>query len=218
MCSTKVHPRGVARFVCLLSMALACALASALWPPSAARAQEAGKTAQRAEVEGSGGEWYVEGAGRADDARVADFLGRSSLWLRNSTNVIRSGVEFTDGTIEFDVAPTERGNFIGILFRRESFPNQENIYLRVHRSGLYNAVQYAPRVQGSSTWQLYPEFNATAELPRNRWTRVRVEVRGTRLEVYLNDRPEPVLTVPRLRGPAGRGGVAFWARVNEQPQ
>ncbi|HEV2762251.1 MAG TPA: hypothetical protein VGV38_04585, partial [Pyrinomonadaceae bacterium] len=78
MCSTKVHPRGVARFVCLLSMALAFALASALWPPSAARAQEAGKTAQRAEVEGSGGEWYVEGAGRAGDARVAEFLGRPS--------------------------------------------------------------------------------------------------------------------------------------------
>ena len=216
MGSTLVRRRGPARLL-KQSIALCCALSLTCAPIPAARAQEA-KPSPRVSVENSNGEWYVEGAERAGDARVEEFLGRQSLWLRNGTNVIRSGVGFTDGTIEFDVAPTERGNFVGILFRREAFPNQENIYLRIHRSGLYNAVQYAPRVQGSSTWQLYPEFNATAELPRNRWTRVRVEVRGTRLEVYLNERPQPVLTVPRLRGPARSGGVAFWARVNEQPE
>jgi hypothetical protein len=186
---------------------LACA-------PFAARAQEG---AARVAVEGSGDQWHVETAERAGDARFAEFLGRQSLWLRNSTHVVRTGVEFADGTIEFDVAPMDGGNFVGVLFRRESLTNQENIYLRFHRSGLYNALQYAPRVQGSSTWQLYPEFNEVARWPRNSWTRVRVEVRGARLEVYLNDGPRPALVVPRLRGPARRGAVAFWGRVNEQP-
>lgn len=194
--------------------ALTCLLAlSGVFSFVAVAQEQAG----RVSVEGSGGEWYVEGAGRAGDARVADFLGRQALWLRNSTHVIRQGVEFTDGTIEFDAAPMDRGNFIGILFRRDSFPNQENVYLRIHRSGLYNAVQYAPRVNGSSTWQLYPEFNAVAELPRNQWTHVRVEVRGTRLEVYVNNATQPTLVVPRLRGIPVKGAVAFWGRVNDQP-
>lgn len=190
-----------------LAFAVSCALAAA------AHAQEG-----RVTVEGSEGQWYVEDAARAGDARVEEeYLGRRALMLRNNTHVLRPGVEFTDGTIEFDVAPTERGNFVGILFRRESFTNQENVYLRIHRSGLYNAVQYAPRLQGSSTWQLYPEFNAAADLPRNRWTHVRVEVRGQRLEVYVGEKAGPALVVPRLRGPARKGAVAFWGRVNEQP-
>ena len=168
-------------------------------------------------VPGSSDQWYIEGAERKGDAQVAEFLGRESLWLRNSTHVIRSGIEFVDGTIEFDVAPMDKSNFVGILFRRAAFQNQENIYLRIHRSGLYNAVQYAPRVNGSSTWQLYPEFNAVADLPRNQWTHVRVEVRGTKLEVYINNRTEPTLIVPRLRGIPLKGSVAFWGRVNDQP-
>jgi hypothetical protein len=171
----------------------------------------------RISIPRSNDQWYIEGAERKGDAQVAEFLGRESLWLRNSTHVIRSGIEFVDGTIEFDVAPMDKSNFVGILFRRAAFQNQENIYLRIHRSGLYNAVQYAPRVNGSSTWQLYPEFNAVADLPRNQWTHVRVEVRGTKLEVYLNNRSEPALIVPRLRGIPLKGSVAFWARVNDQP-
>lgn len=202
---------GLAQSAAVLALfALACA-------PSWTAGAQGGLAARRTAVEGSGGEWYVEGAERAGDARVAEFLGRRALWLKNNTHAVRAEVEFTDGTIEFDVAPMDRGNFVGILFRRESLTNQDNVYLRIHRSGLYNAVQYAPRLGGSSTWQLYPEFNATAELPRNRWTHVRVEVRGPRMEVYVGEGARPTLVVERLRGPARTGSVALWARVNEQP-
>ena len=167
-------------------------------------------------IEGTNNEWFVDEAARTGDARVAEFLGRQSLWLKNGSQVMRSGVEFVDGTIEFDMAPMDKGNFLGILFRRNSFSDHENIYLRLHRSGLYNAVQYAPRTNGP-TWQLYPEFNAVADLPRNQWTRVRIEVKGTRMEFYVNNKPQPVLVVPRLRGISPKGTVALWARVNQQP-
>lgn len=172
----------------------------------------------RVTIEGSNGQWYVEGGNeRAGDARLANFLGRHSLWLKNGTQVMRSDVEFVDGTIEFDLAPMQQGNFVGIIFRRASFGNHENIYLRLHRSGLYNAVQYAPRMNFSPTWQLYPEFNAVAEFPRNAWTHVRVEVRGPQMEIYVNKQEKPVLVVDRLRGTTDRGSVSFWARVNDKP-
>ena len=170
----------------------------------------------RVTIEGSNGQWYVEGGNeRAGDARLADFLGRPSLWLKNSTQVMRSDVEFVDGTIEFDLAPMQQGNFVGIIFRRVSFGNHENIYLRLHRSGLYNAVQYAPRMNFSPTWQLYPEFNAVAEFPRNAWTHVRVEVRGPQMGIYVNKQDKPVLAVDRLRGTTDKGSISFWARVND---
>ena len=163
------------------------------------------------------GDWTVTSLERTGDVRFADFAGRRSIWLRNNTQVVRSGVEFTDGTIEFDVAPMKEGNFVAVIFRRESPINHENIYFRIHRSGLYNALQYAPRINGSSTWQLYPEFNSTIDLPRLEWTRVRVEVTGPRLEVFINGADKPSLSVARLRAAPVKGGVGFWGRVNDKP-
>lgn len=78
------------------------------------------------------------------------------------------------------------------------------------------ALQYAPRTNGSSTWQLYPEFNRKASWPRNAWTRVRVTIHGSVLQVHVGDATSPVLEVPRLRLGRPGGGVAFWARVNNQ--
>ena len=167
-------------------------------------------------IEGSDNEWYVDEATRRGDVRVAEFLGRQSLWLKNGSQVMRAGLEFADGTIEFDMAPMDKGNFLGIIFRRNSFSDHENIYLRLHRSGLFNAVQYAPRANGP-TWQLYPEFNAVADFQKNQWTHMRIEVRGTRMEIYVNTKPQPVLVVSRLRGISPKGTVAFWGRVNQQP-
>jgi hypothetical protein len=166
-------------------------------------------------VAGSNGEWVIEQVSRAEDARIAPHLGRAALWLKNNTHVIRASVEFVDGTIEFDLAPMERGNFVALVFRRENLQKHENIYLRVHRSGEFDAVQYAPRI-GSSTWQLYPEFNAKAELPKGQWTHVRVEVRGSQMEIYWNNAATPLLTVARLRSQSAKGSVGFWARVNNE--
>ena len=195
-----------------LCFPVAAAILSAIVLTNPAVAQE-----QRFSIEGANGEWYVENAERIADVRFADVAGRRAMWLRNNTQVVRSDVEFTDGTIEFDIAPMEKGNFVAVIFRRASGTNHENIYFRIHRSGLYNALQYAPRINGSSTWQLYPQFNSKIDLPRLQWTRVRVEVTATRLEVFINADPKPALTVERLRGIPAKGSVGFWGRVNEKP-
>ncbi|WP_293458271.1 hypothetical protein, partial [Phenylobacterium sp.] len=98
----------------------------------------------------------------------------------------------------------------------QSFALHENIYLRTRRSGDFMAVQYAPRL-GSSTWQLYPEFLAAADWPRDRWTPVRIEVAGSRLAIFVGEGDSPKIVVPRLRSGSPGGGVALWARVNNRP-
>lgn len=165
----------------------------------------------------TGGDWSVDTPARAGDIRIAPFAGREALWLRANTQAIRRGAAFTDGVITFDLAPMDFGDFAGLTFRRGSAADYENIYFRLSRSGEFMALQYAPRMGGSSTWQLYPEFTAKAAWPRNAWTHVRVEVHGSRLQVFVNDAPEPVLSVPRLRQGAGGRDVALWARVNNKP-
>ena len=162
-----------------------------------------GQEPARVPADQTGGEWLVEGAGRSGDVKIDTFLGRRSLWLRNSTQAIRAGARLIDGTIEFDVAPMDHGDFVAIVFRRESLRNHENIYLRPRSSGEFMAVQYAPRMNGSSTWQLYPEFTARTEWPRNQWTHVRIEVQ----RIAPGD-------LRRERRDAGRVGSASAARVD----
>jgi Concanavalin A-like lectin/glucanases superfamily len=214
MCLHSVNPTNLIRAYLRPGVALSILLAFGSLVTLSANAQQGNGPAT---VEGSNGEWFVENSDRAGDARFAEFLGRQALWVRNNTQIVRSGIDFANGTIEFDVSPMDKGHFIGLLFRRATATNHENIYLRVHRSGLYNALQYAARINGSSTWQLYPEFNTTIDLPRNQWTHVRVEVQGTQLEVYLNNNGKPILVVPRLRAIHAKGSVAFWGRVNDDP-
>ena len=173
--------------------------------------------AAETEVPGTA-DWTVDTPARAGDVKTAPFAGRpDALWLRANTHALRKGVAFVDGVIEFDLAPMERGDFAGLTFRRDSSTDYENIYFRLSRSGEFMAVQYSPRVNGSSTWQLYPEFTAKADWPRNAWTHVRVEVRGSQLVVFVGNGTTPVLTVPRLRQDKAGREVTFWARVNNKP-
>jgi hypothetical protein len=62
-----------------------------------------------------------------------------------------------------------------------------------------------------------PEFTARTEWPRNQWTHVRVEVSGSRLEVFVANGATPVVSVPRLRHGSTTAAEVFWARVNDKP-
>ena len=172
----------------------------------------------RVPADEAGGAWLVEGVSRSGDVKIDTFLGRQSVWLRNSTHAIMAGARLVDGTIEFDVAPMDHGDFVAVVFRRESLTNHENVYLRPRSSGEFMAIQYAPRMNGSSTWQLYQEFTAPTAWPRNQWTRVRMEVSGSRLDIFVADGAKPVVSVPRLRHLSTTASeLAFWARVNDKP-
>ena len=163
--------------------------------------------------------WAVDRADLAGNVKFEPAFGRpDAMLLRANTHVVKTGLDFSDGTIEFDLAPTAAGHFTGITFRRQSFTNHENIYVRFHRSGDFMAMQYAPRVNGSSTWQLYPEFAVETAWPREQWTHVRIEIGGSKMEVFAGNAAKPTLIVPRLRNATTSGEIGFWARVNDRPE
>src|SRR5687768_9744153 len=87
--------------------------------------------------------------------RIEEHLGRNALRMGPGTAFYPS-IRFQDGTIEFDLAMAPRRVFAAIRFRAQSDQEWEEIYLRAHKQGLPDAIQYAPAFAGGrSNWQLY---------------------------------------------------------------
>jgi hypothetical protein len=148
------------------------------------------------------------------EAKVERLFGREALLLRTG-EVWRRDVQFTDGTIEFEMVARPVRSFLGLMFRVAEANGRltyEDIYFRPSSSGDWDAIQYEPVFQGVGAWQLYhgKGYTAAVDIPTNRWTHVRVSVAGDAAEVYLDRRETPVLRVNGLSGNDGPGHVGFW--------
>ena len=198
-----------------IALALACALAAAAPPLSTARVGHGQSIGEGGAVESSSvvsfdsDRWALS----SKNVRKEEHLGRESLFLFGGTFAHLKDVEFEDGTIEVDVDASTPRAFIGLVFRFRSRDDHEAFYLRAHKSGLPDAAQYTPSLNGSHAWQLYsgPGFTATAEIPRNRWLHVKIEVTGLTGRVYLDNSPEPLMVITDLKKGYGKGSVGFYA-------
>lgn len=166
-----------------------------------------GSAAAQVHSEYSEGTWVVH----SRDAQTETFRGRTALRMRVGT-AYRSDVKLEDGTIEFDIALTTYRSFVGVTFRMQSEKEEESIYFRPHKSGHWDAIQYDPVFDGATTWQLYPDYNATAELPTDRWLHVKLTVAGRRAALYLDGASQPTMVLPLQRTPQS-GYVGFRSDV-----
>jgi hypothetical protein len=109
--------------------------------------------------------WTV--AGRA---KVDEFLGRRCLMLDGATVSI-SDFTMQDGVIDLDVATAAPRGFFGVEFRGDSL-NSEFVYLRQHKSGAPDAMQYTPVLNTGLNWQLFsgPGFTGRVNIPQNIFT------------------------------------------------
>src|SRR5574341_1050999 len=96
----------------------------------------------------SDGGWELQGA--ATTARE----GEGDVLDLGTGAALRRDVSLLDGTIDLDVKVTRRRSFVYLLFRVLGEGEHEEVYLRPHKSGLGDALQYAPVWQGQSAWQL----------------------------------------------------------------
>lgn len=140
-----------------------------------------------------------------DSIRFDTHLGRPSLYINRGVALAR-GVHLTDGTYEFEMAATDRSNFLGAVFHARASDFAESVFFRFTQSGTPDAVQYGPAFRSlGAAWQLFrgPGATATAELPRGRWLPVRIELAAGMARVFLDGATEPVLQIPRLAGSGG---------------
>ena len=148
--------------------------------------------------------WTLEGK-----AEVTEYLGRRCLMLDGGAATVRD-FELGDGVIDMDVATPAARGFFGLQFRVDSV-NGEYVYLRQHKSGLPDAMQYTPVLNTGLNWQLYngPGFTGAVDIPRDTWFHLRLEVAGAQAKLYVKDMEKPALVMPDLKSGVRKGQVAL---------
>lgn len=156
--------------------------------------------------------WDLQGR-----AAVAEYLGRKSLFLDGGAAVL-TDLEMRDGVIDVDVGtPASRG-FFGIQFRMvDDGGNSEWVYLRQHKSGLPDAMQYTPVLNTGLNWQLYsgPGFTGAVDVPRDTWFHLRLEVAGAQAKLYVKEMDKPALVMNDLKSGVRKGQVALTVLTGE---
>src|SRR5690606_36140296 len=106
--------------------------------------------------------------------------------------------------------------FFGVEFRADS-TSGEYVYLRPHKSGLPDAIQYTPVLNTGLNWQLYSGdgFTNRMEIPRDTWLRVRLEVQGAMGRMVVGDNATPVLVMPDLKSGVPKGVVGLAVLTGE---
>jgi hypothetical protein len=148
--------------------------------------------------------WELEG-----QAKPAEYQGRKCLFLDGGAATVKD-FEMRDGVVDVDIAtPASRG-FFGIQFRIAG-NNAEWVYLRQHKSGLPDAMQYTPVLNTGLNWQIYngPGFTGAVEIPKDVWFHVRLEVVGAQAKLYVKDMDKPALVMNDLKSGVQKGQVAL---------
>jgi hypothetical protein len=150
--------------------------------------------------------WELEG-----QTKATEYLGRQCLFLDGGAAVVKD-LEMRDGVIDVDVAtPASRG-FFGIQFRLgNGGADGEWVYLRQHKSGYPDAIQYTPILNTGANWQIYngPGFTAAVDIPKDAWFHLRLEVAGAQAKFYVKDMERPALVMSDLKSGVQKGVVAL---------
>lgn len=132
------------------------------------------------------------------------------------------GIEFTDGTIEFDIRgkDVQQQSFVGIAFHGVDGTTYDAIYFRPFNFKAEDPARRIRAVQYIShptyTWQkLRTEQPGSYEKPvmpvpdPNAWFHARVVVASPKVSVFVNDAKEPSLVVNQLSD-RKKGQVGLW--------
>jgi hypothetical protein len=140
------------------------------------------------------------------------------------------GGDFTNGTIDIMVAgaprsgaPPDARGFIGVSFRTGPGGAWTDLFYLRPTNGRAedqlrrnHAVQYASdpeypwhrlRKESPGVYESYADMEAGA------WTRIRIEVRGTKARLYVNGAAQPCLIVNDIKHGERPGRIALWAPV-----
>jgi hypothetical protein len=146
-----------------------------------------------------------------DSMRSVTFLGRPALWIDRGVALLR-GASLENGTLEMDLAVDDHSSFAGIAFRAANPRFSNVVFLRPGSSGTEEAVQYGPAMNALGVaWQVYhgAGANAVAEVPRNRWIHVKLELDGAVARLFVDTATAPTLVVPRVVA-SGGNGFGIW--------
>jgi Domain of Unknown Function (DUF1080) len=166
------------------------------------------------------------------DLKALPFdVNRLEATVDEPTYVKLKGVDFENGVIEVKMlsqiqnpSPFQNAQgFIGVAFRINEHDSAfESIYLRprVGRSenqfARNRTVQYYayPDFKFDTLRKIAPgRYETTAPVNLNEWITMRIEVKGERTEMFINDAKYSTFVVDKMKGKTTRGAVALWVDI-----
>jgi hypothetical protein len=191
----------------LVAFAVIACIASAAAQDTSVQSQSASAPGQTLSVPPDSPRWELQG-----QAKTAEYQGRKCLFLDGGAAILKD-FEMRDGVLDVDVAtPASRG-FFGFDFRIDATgANYEEVYLRQHKSGLPDAMQYTPVLNTGRNWQLYngPGFTGAVDIPKDVWFHLRLEVTGAQAKLFVKDMDKPALVMDDLKSGVQKGQVALY--------
>jgi hypothetical protein len=151
--------------------------------------------------------WDLQG-----EAKAAEYQGHKALLLDGGAALLKD-FEMRDSVIDVDVATSAKRGFFGIQFRLDGDgSNGEEVYLRQHKSGLPDAMQYTPILNTGRNWQIYngPGFTGAVDIPKDVWFHLRLEIVGAQAKLYVQDMDKPALVMNDLKSGMQKGQVALF--------
>ena len=156
--------------------------------------------------------WDLQG-----QAKLAEYQGRKCLLIDGGAAVVKD-FEMRDGIIDVDVATPAIRGFFGLDVRIDGDgANYEEIYLRQHKSGLPDAMQYTPVLHTGRNWQIFngPGFTGAVGIPKGEWFHMRLEVTGAQAKLYVKDMDKPALVMDDLKSGVQKGQLALFTLTGE---
>ena len=150
-------------------------------------------------------------------AKTTEDQGRKCLLLDGGLAFLKD-FEMRDGVIDVDVVTPASSGFFGIQFRiADNGANAEWVYLRQHKSGHPDAMQYTPILNNGRNWQIYngPGFTGAVDIPKDAWFHLRLEVAGAHANLYVKDMEKPALVMSDLKSGVQKGQVGLYVLAGE---
>ena len=171
---------------------------------------------------------------------LVDYKGRKALRVTDAAPantpdgvqlVILNKTDFQDGVIEIELAGEPGSNagegargFVGVAFRvsldeAKDAAKYECFYLRPTNGRADDQVRRNHSAQYIShpdfPWHRlrkeFPEkYESYVDLVPGEWTKLKIEARGDKARLYVQDASQPVLIVNDLRHGQSQGQIALW--------
>jgi hypothetical protein len=113
---------------------------------------------------------------------------------------------------------------VGVSFRIHGH-SAERFYIRPENTRLDNQLFRNRSTQYESdpdySWQRLRQespgvYESYVDVEPGAWTRLRIEVSGTRARLYVNGATQPSLIVNDLKLGESHGAIALWARISSE--
>lgn len=133
---------------------------------------------------------------------------------RQTIPVTLKGLNFTNGTIEFDAMPIENDyeNSLTVNFHQRDSYNFESVYLRTQVNETEqrtDALQYATFIHGVNLWDIMTDYRGDAVIYNQDWNHFKLVISGAQMLVYINNNDKPALKVSKLEGKYATGAISF---------